>query len=71
MTKEKIFKEYLEDTLITEKKYLTKEQVGKMKFIDQSGVKLIEVIKIAINGNVDRESEGVTSRKINQYLNRS
>jgi len=71
MTKEKIFKEYLEDPLITEKKYLTKEQVKNLKFIDQSNVKLIEVIKIAINGNIDGESEGVTSRKINQFLNRS
>lgn len=71
MTKEKIFKEYLEDPLITEKKYLTKEQVKNLRFIDQSNVKLIEVIKIAINGNIDGESEGVTSRKINQFLNRS
>lgn len=71
MTKEKIFKDYLEDPLITEKKLLTKEQVKNLKFIEQSNVKLIEVIKIAINGNVDGESEGVTSRKINQYLNRN
>lgn len=71
MTKEKIFIEYLEDPLMTEKKYLTKEQVKNLKFIDQSNVKLIEVIKIAINGNIDGESEGVTSRKINQFLNRS
>lgn len=70
MTQENIFKIYLEDPLLTEKKYLTKEQISKMKIIDQSGVKLIEVIKLAINGNVDGESEGVTSRKINQYLNR-
>lgn len=70
MTKENIFKKYLEDPLIIEKKYLTIEQVSKLKFIDQSGQKLIEVIKIAINGNVAGESEAVTSRKINQYLNR-
>jgi len=70
MTQENIFKFYLEDPLLTEKKYLTKEQISKLKIIDQSGVKLIEVIKLAINGNVDGESEGVTSRKINQYLNR-
>jgi len=70
MTKENIFKKFLEDPLFIEKKYLTKEQADKMKFIGQSGVKLIEVIKIAINGNVDGETEGVTSRKINQYLNK-
>ena len=70
MTRENIFKIYLEDSLLTEKKYLTQEQISKLKFIDQSGMKLIEVIKLAINGNVDGENEGVTSRKINQYLNR-
>jgi len=70
MTRENIFKTYLEDPLLTEKKYLTKEQLSKMKLIDQSGVKLIEVIKLAINGNIDGDSEGVTSRKINQFLNR-
>jgi hypothetical protein len=70
MTKENIFKIYLEDPLLIERKYLTKEQISKLKIIDQSGVKLIEVIKLAINGNIDGESEGVTSRKINQYLNR-
>lgn len=70
MTRENIFKTYLEDPLLTEKKYLTKEQVSKLKIIDQSAVKLIEVIKIAINGNVEGETEGVTTRKINQYLNR-
>lgn len=70
MTRENIFKIYLEDPLLIEKKYLTKEQISKLKMIDQSGVKLIEVIKLAINGNVDGETEGVTSRKIHQYLNR-
>ena len=70
MTKENIFKNYLEDPLIEEKKYLSREDAKNLRFIDQSSVKLIEVIKFAINGNVDGESEGVTSRKINQYLNR-
>ena len=70
MTKENIFKTYLEDPLLAENKYITQEKIDKLKFIDQSGVKLIEVIKLAINGNVDGESEGVTSRKINQYLNK-
>jgi hypothetical protein len=70
MTRENIFKTYLEDPLLTDKKYLTKEQLSKLKLIDQSGVKLIEVIKLAINGNIDGDSEGVTSRKINQFLNR-
>jgi hypothetical protein len=69
MTKENIFNSYLEDPLLFEKGYLTKEKVENLKFIDPSGIKLIEVI-IAISGNVDQESEGVISRKINQYLNK-
>jgi hypothetical protein len=70
MTKENIFKTYLEDPLLIEKNYISKEKIDKVKFIDQTTVKLIEVIKLAINGSVDGESEGVTSRKINQYLNK-
>lgn len=70
MTKENIFNSYLEDPLLFEKNYLTKEKAETLKFIDSSGVKIIEVIKLAITGNVDQESEGVISRKINQYLNK-
>jgi hypothetical protein len=70
MTKENIFKTYLEDPLLTEKNHITQERIDTLKFIDQSGVKIIEVIKLAINSNVDGESEGVISRKINQYLNK-
>jgi len=70
MTKENIFKNFIEDPLLIEKGYISKEKIEKIKFIDQSGVKLIEVIKMAINGNVDGDSEGAISRKINQYLNK-
>lgn len=70
MTTENIFKKYLEDPLLTEKNIISKDKLSKLKFIDQSGVKLIEVIKLAITGNVNGESEGVISRKINQYLNK-
>ncbi len=70
MTKENIFKNFIEDPFLIEKGYITKEKIEKIKFIDQTGVKLIEVIKMAINGNVDGDSEGVISRKINQYLNK-
>lgn len=70
MTKENIFKNFIEDPLLIEKGYISKEKIEKIKFIDQSGVKLIEVIKMAINGNVDGDSEGIISRKINQFLNK-
>lgn len=70
MTKENIFKNFIEDPLLTEKGYIKKEKLDKLKFIDLSGIKLIEVVKMAINGNVDGDSEGIISRKINQYLNK-
>ena len=70
MTRENIFKTYLEDPLFIEKNYITQEKIDKLKIIEQSGVKLIEVFKLAINGNIDGETEGVISRKINQYLNK-
>jgi len=70
MTRENIFKTYLEDPLLVEKNYISQEKIDKLKIIEQSGVKLIEVFKLAINGNIDGETEGVISRKINQYLNK-
>jgi hypothetical protein len=70
MTKENIFKNYMEDPILVEKGYISKEKLEKLRFIDPSGVKLIEVIKMAINSNIDGESESITSRKINQYLNK-
>ena len=70
MTKEKIFKNFMEDPALFEKGYLPKEKLEKLRFIDQTGVKLIEVIKIGINCCIDGESETVSSRKINQYLNK-
>jgi len=70
MTKENIFKSYLEDPLLIEKNYITKEKGEKMKFFEQSGVKIIEVIKMAINGNVDGEPIGTVTNKIVKYLNK-
>lgn len=69
MTKENIFKNFINDPLILERNYLTKEKIDKLKFIDQSGVKLIEVIKMAIDCTVDEFGESVASRKINKFLN--
>jgi hypothetical protein len=70
MTKENIFKNFMEDPLLVEKNYISKGKIEGLRFVDQSSVKLIEVIKMAINSNVDGDSESVISRKINQYLNK-
>ena len=69
MTKENIFKNFLEDPLLVENRYITAEQAANYKFADPTGVKLLEMIKIAIHNTVDGESDNVTSRKIQQYLN--
>lgn len=70
MTKENIFKTFLEDQIFLDNKHYTKEQIEKFKFFETTNDKLIEVIKIAISGNVDGESESLISRRINQFLNK-
>lgn len=70
MTKESIFKAFLEDPLLVEKNYLTKEKAESLKFGESSNIKLLEVIKMAINSTVDGDSDNVISRKINQFLNK-
>ena len=70
MTKENIYKNFLDDPLLVEKNYITQEKAETLKLIDPTGVKLLEVIKMAISENVDGQSESVISRKINQYLNK-
>lgn len=70
MTKEIIYKTFLEDPLLIEKNYIAQHKVENLKMAEPTNTKLLEVIKIAVNGNVDGDSEGVISRKINQYLNK-
>lgn len=70
MTKENIYKTFLEDPLLIEKGYISVANDEALKMAQPTNIKLLEVIKIAINGNIDGESEGIISRKINQYLNK-
>lgn len=70
MTKETIYKTFLEDPLLVEKNYISQQKADNLKMAEPTNTKLLEVIKIAINGNIDGDSEGVISRKINQYLNK-
>jgi len=69
MTKENIFKNFIDDPLLIEKGYITNDKLYKLKFIDQSGIKLIEVVKMAIECTVDDYGEATASRKINKFLN--
>lgn len=70
MTKEEIYKHYLEDPLLTEKKYITPAKAKSLKFHENTGIKLLEVIKLSITGQVDNENQGITVNKIGRYLNR-
>jgi hypothetical protein len=69
MTKEEFFKSYLNDPLLFEKRLISVEKAEQLKFSDPTGVPLLDVIKIAISGTIDQESETAISRKINSYLN--
>jgi len=70
MIQENIFKSFLEDPLLIEKKYITSEQVTSMRIIDRTESKILQIIRIAIRDNVDGETIIATARKINQHLNK-
>lgn len=70
MTKEELFKSYLEDPFLVERNYINFERRTKIKISEPSDVKLLEVIKMAIHGNMDNESESTTVRKISLFLNK-
>ncbi len=70
MTKDEFYKTYLEDPLLIEKNYITQEKVKELKFHQTTSTKLLEVIKIAIGGSIDGDTEAVIARKINQSLNK-
>ncbi|AFK04130.1 hypothetical protein Emtol_2997 [Emticicia oligotrophica DSM 17448] len=70
MTKEDILRAYLEDNLFLEKKYLKEGEANKYKWSSLTGNYLIDVIKIAIEGEVTKESSNVTEKKINTLMNR-
>jgi len=70
MSKEELLKEFLLDDLVEEKGYMTKEEVVKLKFIDHSDSKLINVLKTAILGKNDGDSVDTMVRKLNKILNK-
>jgi hypothetical protein len=70
MTKEELFKSYLDDPLLVEKNYISTDRLTKIKISEPSEIKLLEVIKLAIYGNMDNEPETTTARKISLALNK-
>ncbi len=70
MMKEELLKEFLLDDIVEEKGYMTKDEVAKLKFIDHSNSKLINVLKMAISCKTDGDSVDTMVRKLNQLLNK-
>jgi hypothetical protein len=70
MTKELILRAYLEDDLFVEKNYLKEGNVENYKWATPTKSDLIEIIKIAIEGEMIKESSTLTERKINTLINR-
>ncbi len=68
MTKEDILRAFLEDELFVEKKYLKEGEAKKFRWSQLHGSNLIEVIKLAIEG--EKDSANITEKKINTLLNR-
>lgn len=68
MTKEEILKTYLEDELLVTKSYLKEGEGKTSKWIDHKNNKMVDVIKFAIDGVINGDSQTVMTRKINQFL---
>ena len=69
MTREEILQSFLTDDLFAENGYLTPEEAAKFKWATNSSNKLIDVLKTAIEAEISGESQSITERKINTYLN--
>jgi hypothetical protein len=70
MTREEILKAYLEDPLFIDTQYLKEEDIHKFKWSTTTDNNLIQVLKLAIEGEVANESANITEKKINALLNR-
>jgi len=69
MNKEQILQSFLEDELFIERGYVKEGEAQKFKWTDPRKNNLIEVLRMAIDGVMSKESEGVTARKVNSFLN--
>ena len=69
MTKEELLKSYLADDLLMEKGYLKPGEAEAFKWTDRRPLKLVAVLKIAIEGELSDEGDRITERKVNQLFN--
>lgn len=68
MTREQLLNAFLEDDLLKEKGYLKDSETKEAKWSDHSDKKMLSIMKVAIEGVLRDESQGVITRKINQFL---
>lgn len=71
MTREQIMKAYLEDELLVEKGYLKEGKGAESKWSEHRNNKMVDVIKFAIEGVINGDSQAMMTRKINQFLDKS
>ena len=69
MTKNNIFKNIISDPILVERGYLKEDEVDSLCINNSGENKIIKIIKLAVSGVVDRDSETSISRYINQSLN--
>ncbi|RZK25662.1 MAG: hypothetical protein EOO43_04935 [Flavobacterium sp.] len=70
MNREEILKAYLEDEIFVEQGYLNEGDSANYKWATPTDNNLIQIIKLAIDGEISSESSNVTERKINAFLNK-
>jgi hypothetical protein len=64
--KEEMLRTYLADELFVEKGYLRAGEAEKYQWADRRVNPLVDVLKLAIEGDYASESQIITGRKINQ-----
>jgi len=69
--KEEMLRSYLMDDVFIEKGYLKPGEAESYKWTDKRKNKLIDALKLAIEGETSGEEERVSVRKINLLLSTS
>ena len=69
MTREELLRSFLADDLLVERGHLKFGEADSVKWTDNRNNKLIEVLKLAIEGQLSDDGAMTTVRKINQLLN--
>jgi len=68
MTREQLLRTYLEDEIFTENGYLEPGEFDSFEWNDKRRILIIEVLKILIKGEIDKEGKATTVRKANQFI---